>query len=136
MLTVIIVKTPSSHLSIMKNECCNEVDSAMTDILKLTSLYHPRNHQFCRTSPLQSLQVGFFVQADDNCSHIMQLVNVLVTPKNATCTTPELLIQDWRFPIPTAMGLQIRCLQDQGDCRVRYLWNYSPFCHYLRQSSC
>ena len=139
MLIVVLIQTPSSSLrfTIMNNECCNKVDSAMTNILKLLSLrfYHSWRYQFSGTHTLQRLQVWFLIKADDNCSRIIQFINIFITPQDWACALPELIIQRRCLPIPTTMWLQISIPQDQGNCGMSYPGNYPPFHGYLCQAS-
>jgi len=116
LLTIVSLQAPAAHDSAMDDQSDREIDGAMAKIIKFLTFDLPRPHWL--SVPLQGLEVGFFIPAENNLIALPQALNLLVTPENPACAQDKLGIQSRGLPVPKTMRLKGGLAQDQRHRRM------------------
>ena len=84
----------------------------MPDILELHRLRVARRHRPGRMKPLQRLNTGFFINADDMHPRLMQLLRLMIALANRTNLRAErgLVIDFMVQPVPDTVWLEFRLI--------------------------
>ena len=112
MFAVILVQACRTHVSVVRSECCQHVERAVTVVLELLSLNLTGPHQLDGRRPLQDLQIGLLIHGDDHFTSPPQALDPLVIPENSKGARHGFLIPDGCLPSARAMRLNIGRTQE------------------------
>jgi hypothetical protein len=116
--TVILVQTFCPHPSIEQREPDEQIDRAVTVVLKFVTFNLSRSHRLFSGGTFQNLDPRFFVNGNDHYPVLPQESNSLVIPKDFEGPGDCEDIPDRGLPIAKAMGLEMTGVQDIVHGRV------------------
>src|SRR5580700_11061952 len=99
------------HPPSMDDQKQQQVDGAVPDVLELLMFDAARPRTSDR-APLQNLQVGHFIDANDPEPARGQMLGISVAPQHPLGPFLELRVEATRLPVPGAVRLQVDAVQD------------------------
>lgn len=136
MFTIVLVQAFGPHPSIIERESDQQIDSAMTQILKLLPFDPTGLHPLGGGGSFKHLNIGFFIQGNHHFAALPKTRDPFVIPENFDGSGNRHLIPHRRLPITRAMRLQASRTQDVVDRGVSHTADTLQLADGLLQTAC
>lgn len=130
-LRIVLRYAMPDHLPTVDIQVEQHIDGAMADVFELRTPHQPWSSRPGRTQSFQRLDVGFFVDADDQITIGNKAFDVLIAPEDLLGPVLKLLIDTGRFPIFVAVRLKVDGFENVMNGAVMNRFNDPLFDHHL-----